>query len=1017
MAEYVKNIAEKDPWDRWEKMHARNNVGFDRIISKLEILLQHYNCSPSSSHGASNSPKYIPTSEPEPLNINLLMHDELRSPAKQVEVPSVHEQLLMEEEIVAFAKQIEDPSVPAKPILESPEPYFDNLVTDSTKLVDDLGELAFDNVQRIGEFRREDGFEVQCDTNLTVHNSGIIATPELSKAEPITTHSVHNDDTSRLDESQRKVTDNDVAGNRGLSLQSEIPFALYLTSIVNNHASSMEPKFQLHWDDLLTKHKVVLVSIYGNLAVDITGIQYDSRLIPPDAQSSLLNFGHHVFAEMCEQGVLSWTGLILGSVARINGWNGKQVQSDRTSLASFTEWYETPLPKPPVSALLSPLLSLEPPNGVAVENRLMFPPPPKPPGHGFQLQVTRATAVLPPPPEPPDVEHIVVVLQGFATLIFPCLTGLRSLYRNGYRVTDSILESLSILSQLVILHNFDSKFYTLVSILIMKLVHARTQQWNFLKVSNQYSGKGNVNLDEMYASYENRGLLAVVNYTLHDLLAFHAYGADINQNKEMCVEALQHLKSFCPFVDNLKLDITCINAIASCFSRFEYSNSESWHLGREAKVDVGWWIKYLSVLRIDNFQIVITIENSTFFVFYLSDIHFSNYHVCHDVELVSTVAFSHAKGSLQISNESLDTKMRHQATQLCGNTIQLIEKLHATLNTAVLLHNCGVCDMSKMILDCSNFLIVGYIKTGVLDRKVLLSLELVSKCWMVVAMQVDYGDFDLMRLNCGCVYCVLRLKKRDITSYSSLAVLSQFSLIHYCFRNAHLSIWLPKFNIQGNIADSYGLCFLLLVTYATVGIWKDAKQLWLGGAAMKCVFEGDYWKFAQPLYYVELNTRNGPQLAYKKNQNTQNILATKSNFGKISHCLSDKTYADVQMFPLSWGGAFEFSHVIVTSMDSLEDDILDGDLNAICININFLTEVVTTSIWTICNQFLISCAHFKQWDPGQHLEMCTTIWSFKFKQWDPGKIGAMSNFYNLEDKVDFKGEGIVMNLLNWIGPK
>ncbi|XP_045819994.1 uncharacterized protein LOC123913321 isoform X2 [Trifolium pratense] len=889
MAEYVKNIAEKDPWDRWEKMHARNNVGFDRIISKLEILLQHYNCSPSSSHGASNSPKYIPTSEPEPLNINLLMHDELRSPAKQVEVPSVHEQLLMEEEIVAFAKQIEDPSVPAKPILESPEPYFDNLVTDSTKLVDDLGELAFDNVQRIGEFRREDGFEVQCDTNLTVHNSGIIATPELSKAEPITTHSVHNDDTSRLDESQRKVTDNDVAGNRGLSLQSEIPFALYLTSIVNNHASSMEPKFQLHWDDLLTKHKVVLVSIYGNLAVDITGIQYDSRLIPPDAQSSLLNFGHHVFAEMCEQGVLSWTGLILGSVARINGWNGKQVQSDRTSLASFTEWYETPLPKPPVSALLSPLLSLEPPNGVAVENRLMFPPPPKPP--------------------------------------------------------------------------------------------------------------------------------AVVNYTLHDLLAFHAYGADINQNKEMCVEALQHLKSFCPFVDNLKLDITCINAIASCFSRFEYSNSESWHLGREAKVDVGWWIKYLSVLRIDNFQIVITIENSTFFVFYLSDIHFSNYHVCHDVELVSTVAFSHAKGSLQISNESLDTKMRHQATQLCGNTIQLIEKLHATLNTAVLLHNCGVCDMSKMILDCSNFLIVGYIKTGVLDRKVLLSLELVSKCWMVVAMQVDYGDFDLMRLNCGCVYCVLRLKKRDITSYSSLAVLSQFSLIHYCFRNAHLSIWLPKFNIQGNIADSYGLCFLLLVTYATVGIWKDAKQLWLGGAAMKCVFEGDYWKFAQPLYYVELNTRNGPQLAYKKNQNTQNILATKSNFGKISHCLSDKTYADVQMFPLSWGGAFEFSHVIVTSMDSLEDDILDGDLNAICININFLTEVVTTSIWTICNQFLISCAHFKQWDPGQHLEMCTTIWSFKFKQWDPGKIGAMSNFYNLEDKVDFKGEGIVMNLLNWIGPK
>ncbi|PNX59782.1 hypothetical protein L195_g051593, partial [Trifolium pratense] len=48
IAEYVKNIAEKD---RWEKMHARDDVVFDRMISKLEILLQHYNCSPSSSHG------------------------------------------------------------------------------------------------------------------------------------------------------------------------------------------------------------------------------------------------------------------------------------------------------------------------------------------------------------------------------------------------------------------------------------------------------------------------------------------------------------------------------------------------------------------------------------------------------------------------------------------------------------------------------------------------------------------------------------------------------------------------------------------------------------------------------------------------------------------------------------------------------------------------------------------------------------------------------------------------------
>jgi hypothetical protein len=44
-----------------------------------------------------------------------------------------------------------------------------------------------------------------------------------------------------------------------------------------------------------------------------------------------------------------------------------------------------------------------------------------------------------------------------------------------------------------------------------------------------------------------------------------------------------------------------------------------------------------------------------------------------------------------------------------------------------------------------------------------------------------------------------------------------------------------------------------------------------------------------------------------------------------------------------------------------------------------------------------------EWDPGRQLRMCIIIWSFKFKQWDPGKICVVSNFYNLEDKVDLKG--------------
>ncbi|XP_045792779.1 uncharacterized protein LOC123887496 [Trifolium pratense] len=131
MAEYVKNIAEKDRWDRWEKMHARNNAAFDRIISKLEILLQHYNCSPSSSHGASNSPKYIPT--PEPLNTNLLMHDEFRLSAKQIEVPSVSEQKLLQEEIVA-SKSANKTLLVSDTIVPSMAPIVNHVVTKDTAL-------------------------------------------------------------------------------------------------------------------------------------------------------------------------------------------------------------------------------------------------------------------------------------------------------------------------------------------------------------------------------------------------------------------------------------------------------------------------------------------------------------------------------------------------------------------------------------------------------------------------------------------------------------------------------------------------------------------------------------------------------------------------------------------------------------------------------------------------------------------------------------------------------------------
>ncbi|GAU49198.1 hypothetical protein TSUD_371900 [Trifolium subterraneum] len=168
----------------------------------------------------------------------------------------------------------ENIEVLAKPISESSpslEPYFDNLVTDSTKIVDDIGESAIDNVKRIHECRREDGFVVQCDSQLTVNttgdcNSGVIATPKLPNAESITTHSVHNnEDILQFDEPQSKVNKDDFARNQGLSLQCEIPFALYLSSIVNNHASSLEPKFGLHCHNLLAEISSAIDCLNSNM--------------------------------------------------------------------------------------------------------------------------------------------------------------------------------------------------------------------------------------------------------------------------------------------------------------------------------------------------------------------------------------------------------------------------------------------------------------------------------------------------------------------------------------------------------------------------------------------------------------------------------------------------------------------------------------------------------------------------------------------------------------------------------
>lgn len=89
----------------------------------------------------------------------------------------------------------------------------------------------------------------------------------------------------------------------------------------------------------------------------------------------------------------------------------------------------------------------------------------------------------------------------------------------------------------------------------------------------------------------------------------------VTKNLEMSVEVLKHSESLLPLADNLKIISRCIDAIASkacveqiasSFSRLEYSSSGRLHMSRQVKGETDWWIKDLSVLRVDLYQRVIT---------------------------------------------------------------------------------------------------------------------------------------------------------------------------------------------------------------------------------------------------------------------------------------------------------------------------------------------------------------------------------------------------------------------------
>lgn len=78
---------------------------------------------------------------------------------------------------------------------------------------------------------------------------------------------------------ENTVIDGDTKRNQGLSIKSEFPSTLEFNGFGKSRQRVTEPMIKL--DEFLIESKVLPVSVYGNLDVDTTGIQHDSRFVPP----------------------------------------------------------------------------------------------------------------------------------------------------------------------------------------------------------------------------------------------------------------------------------------------------------------------------------------------------------------------------------------------------------------------------------------------------------------------------------------------------------------------------------------------------------------------------------------------------------------------------------------------------------------------------------------------------------------------------------------------------------------
>ncbi|MCI02215.1 hypothetical protein A2U01_0023247, partial [Trifolium medium] len=121
MAEYLKIAKEA----RWEKMNAHRDVIFGEIMAKLEILLQHYNSSPSSPHGAANSFKELHASES--LSVVMPAQDEFRPFVQKINIHSPCAQSLLVEAVTPASDLIED-------VMDLPATTTITTLTETTEL-------------------------------------------------------------------------------------------------------------------------------------------------------------------------------------------------------------------------------------------------------------------------------------------------------------------------------------------------------------------------------------------------------------------------------------------------------------------------------------------------------------------------------------------------------------------------------------------------------------------------------------------------------------------------------------------------------------------------------------------------------------------------------------------------------------------------------------------------------------------------------------------------------------------